>query len=71
MRSHILYITLALAFFMTVGNQLMAQTLDEIIDAHIKAHGGAENWDKVENMKITGKFTAFSLEDDFLAIITE
>ena len=50
---------------------ITAQTVEEIIDKHIKAHGGIEKWEKVESMKITGKFTAFSIEDDFLAIKTK
>nr|NQU93649.1 hypothetical protein [Bacteroidota bacterium] len=36
------------------------QTVDEIIDKHIEAHGGMENWDKVQSIKITGQFTSFS-----------
>lgn len=44
---------------------LMAQTAEDIIAKHIKAHGGAKKWSQVESMKITGKFTAFSLENDF------
>lgn len=50
---------------------ITAQTVEEIIDKHIKAHGGIEKWEEVESMKITGKFTAFSIEDDFLAIKTK
>jgi len=36
------------------------QSADEIIKRHIDAHGGAGNWDKIENMKVTGQFTSFS-----------
>ncbi len=37
-----------------------SQSADEIIAKHIKAHGGMEAWNKVQSMKITGYFTAFS-----------
>ncbi len=71
MRSYFKYITIVCAFLLATGNIVTGQSLDEIIDAHIKAHGGAEKWSKVESMKITGKFTAFSIEDDYLAIKTK
>lgn len=58
-----------IALFTSIS--LMGQTLDEIINAHIEAHGGAEKWEQVNSMKITGKFTAFSIEDDFMAIKTK
>lgn len=49
---------------------LTAQTADEVIARHIDAHGGADRWNSVEALKITGKFTAFSLENDFMCIRT-
>ncbi len=55
-------------FIITLGN---AQTVDDIIAKHLKAHGDLDKWDKVESMKITGRFTAFSVEDDFYAIKTK
>lgn len=48
-----------------------AQELDEIIAKHIEAHGGAEKWNAVENMKITAQFTSFSEVDDWMAIKTK
>jgi len=48
-------------FFLTsffVG--AFGQTAEEIIQKHIAAQGGCENWDKIQSMKITGMFTAFS-----------
>ena len=48
-----------------------AQTVDEIITLHLNAHGELKKWDQVESMKITGRFTAFSVEDDFFAIKTK
>jgi hypothetical protein len=45
-----------------------AQNLDKIIKKHIKAHGGVENWEAVQSMKITGNFTAFSIEKPFKTI---
>lgn len=44
---------------------LMAENVDKIIVKHIKAHGGAEKWAKVENLKISGRYTAFSEEKAF------
>lgn len=46
-----------------------AQTLESIIEKHIEAHGGMENWKAIENMKITGQFTSFSLTKDFTTTI--
>ena len=37
-----------------------AMTLEEVIDQHVKARGGRENWQAVKTMKMTGSFTAFS-----------
>jgi len=48
-----------------------AQELEEIIQKHIEAHGGAEKWNAIENMKITARFTAFSVVDDWMAIKTK
>lgn len=62
------YIWSLLLVFCFIAGQ--AQELDEIIAKHIEARGGAENWAKVENMKITGRFTAFSVEEDWMAIKT-
>jgi hypothetical protein len=39
---------------------LFAQDVDLIIEKHIDAHGGMENWNKIESLKITGDFTSFS-----------
>lgn len=48
-----------------------SQNVDEIIEKHIAAHGGAENWKEVNVLKITGKFTAFSLENDYTSYKTK
>jgi len=48
-----------------------AQELEQIIDKHIEAHGGAEKWNAVDNMKITAQFTAFSEVNDWMAIKTK
>jgi len=50
---------------------VQAQELDEIIAKHIEARGGAEKWAAIDNMKITGRFTAFSVEEDWMAIKTK
>ncbi len=35
-------------------------TVDEVITKHIEARGGAEAWDAVQTLKVTGSYTAFS-----------
>jgi len=45
-----------------------SQTVDEIIEKHINAHGGLKNWQKIENMKISGYFTSFSERKPFTEI---
>lgn len=49
---------------------VQAQDLEEIIAKHIEARGGADRWSAIENMKMTGRFTAFSVEEDWMAIKT-
>lgn len=56
---------------LSIPNFVVAQNVDEIIAKHIKAHGGEKKWDKVESLKITGEFTAFSEIKDFLSIKTK
>lgn len=52
---------LALLILISAGfGKISAQTTDEIINNHIEAHGGADNWNAIQSMKITGQFTAFS-----------
>lgn len=48
-------------------NLLMAENVETIIAKHIEAHGGLEKWNQVETMRVTGQFTAFSIEKDFMA----
>jgi len=57
--------------FLSFPYIVFSQNVDEIIAKHISAHGGAEKWDEVEAMKITGKFTAFSIEKDFTCYKTK
>lgn len=57
-------------FFLSFILMGQAQNLEEIIAKHIQAHGGAEKWNALENMKITAQFTAFSEVDDWMAIKT-
>lgn len=62
-----IFVFITLLCFSSIIN---AQNLDKIIDKHIKAHGGNEAWENIESMKISGSFTAFSIEEDFFAIKT-
>ena len=57
--------------FLCFPSIVFSQNVDEIIAKHISAHGGAEKWEKVEALKITGKFTAFSLEKDYICYKTK
>lgn len=50
---------------------VFSQNVDDIIAQHIAAHGGAKKWNEVETLKITGKFTSFSLEKDFTCYKTK
>lgn len=47
---------------------IFGQTADEIIQKHIEAHGGLENWNAIQSMKITGRFTSFSEENPIVEI---
>ncbi len=38
---------------------------EEIIQKHIQARGGLENWEKIENLQMSGSFTAFSQPKPF------
>jgi hypothetical protein len=60
----------AVFFFMCIPLLLSSQTVDEIIARHIEAHGGTENWDRVEALELRGNFTGFSIEKPFFAIKT-
>jgi hypothetical protein len=42
-----------------------AQTVDEVIANHVAATGGAENWKKVQSMKITGHVEVQGIEISF------
>ncbi|MEN8120148.1 MAG: hypothetical protein ABFS35_07365 [Bacteroidota bacterium] len=57
--------------FLCVSPIVKAQNVDKIIAKHINAHGGVKNWEAIKSMKITGKFTAFSVMKDFYAIKTK
>jgi len=45
-----------------------AMTIEEVVAKHITSHGGAEAWSKVQTMKISGDFRAFSLENPFTMV---
>ena len=57
--------------FLGFPSIVFSQNVDEIIAQHISAHGGVEKWNGVEALKITGKFTAFSLEKDYTCYKTK
>ena len=45
--------------------------MDKIIAKHIEAHGGAEKWEQVKTMSVTGNLIAFSVEKSFSMIKTK
>jgi hypothetical protein len=49
----------------------VAQDVEKIIAKHLAVHGDLKKWEQVEALKITGKFTAFSEEKDFMCIKTK
>ncbi len=55
----------ALLLSLTVVAPLGAATLEEVIEKHIEARGGRENWDKISTLRITGDYTAFSKVEPF------
>ncbi|MBC8321584.1 MAG: DUF1579 family protein [Bacteroidetes bacterium] len=65
------YQILTLITFLSISAITVAQNADEIIALHIKAHGDTEKWETIKSMEITGRFTAFSVEEDFYAIKTD
>jgi len=46
-----------------------AGDLEDIIQKHIQARGGLENWDIIENLHLSGTFTAFSQPKPFTLVI--
>ncbi len=43
----------------------VGKTVDEVIAKHIEARGGLDAWSQIDNMKVTGDFTAFSKVSPF------
>ncbi len=59
------YIAFIILLNVFVNYPLEAQTLDEIIQKNIEARGGAENWSRVQTLKIEGTYTSFSAPTPF------
>jgi len=58
-------IVLVLLLIIIKQNQIFAAKVDDIINKHIDAHGGVDNWNKIKTMEITGTFTGFSIPSGF------
>lgn len=58
----------AMAIFCLITTIICGQSVDKIISKHIKAHGGIKAWEKVQSIKISGDFTAFSEKNPFIEI---
>ena len=65
------YFALFLSFcFVAFHSNTKAQQLDEIINKHIKAHGGAKKWSQIKTIKAEGTFTGYSIEKPFTSYIS-
>lgn len=62
---HNIFTSVSIFLLILVPFISFAQNADEIIAKHIEAHGGIDKWAKVNSMKLTGSFTAFSLDKIF------
>ena len=60
--SVIKYSILAIAMVLTGFVTAKAQTADEIVQKHIAAIGGADNWKKITSLKMTGSMNAGGME---------
>jgi hypothetical protein len=61
-----LFSTLFIACFLfAFSPNSFAQTIDEVIASHVAATGGAENWKKLQSMKITGHIEVQGIEIPF------
>lgn len=56
---------LLFAFITAFQASTFAQTVDEVIANHVAATGGADNWKKVQSMKITGHVEVQGIEISF------
>lgn len=52
----------ALAMMVAGSISAVAQTAEEIVQKHIAAIGGAENWKKINSIKMSGSITAQGME---------
>lgn len=68
--SLIKYRLILIVISLCISTLVNAQSVEDIIAKHIKAHGGAEKWDAITSMEITARFTTFSEEKDFYAVKT-
>jgi hypothetical protein len=57
-----LKLTLAAVMLAVSTVAVKAQTADEIIQKHINAVGGTENWNKIKSVKMTGSLNAGGME---------
>ncbi len=49
----------------------LAGNPDAIIQKHIEAHGGQARWDAIRSISMKGKFSTFSVRNDFETIISK
>lgn len=68
---HRKYYLAGMVLFLFLPGFLISQNAAEIIAKHIQAHGGYDKWDQVQSLKLAGKFTAFSVENDFTCYKTK
>jgi hypothetical protein len=61
-------ILLATALALVLAEGAPAATLDEILARYAAAHGGIEQWGKLESIELAGTFTYFSEEAPFIVL---
>ncbi len=64
-------LTICLTALCFISTFSFADKVDDIIAKHIRAHGGADNWNKIESLKLTGDYTSFSMTNSFTTYKTK
>ena len=67
----ILIVLLLTCSFSATGKGAIAQTADEIIQKHIQAIGGTDNWNKVKAIKLTGTASQMGMDIKIIQTISD
>lgn len=63
----IIYLTAILLF--TLASNIFSQTIDEVVNSHIKALGGLDNINAIKSVRFTGKFSGGGFEVPIVYVI--